>query len=112
MTIPRTGPSGIWLPLITPFRDGAVDEPSLRRTIAHYVHRPIDGFILAATTGDGMTLDGRETERLIIAAADAPSGQSRWYKEPPCEGGRRRISVRSTAWASPRPRRRHPDRRC
>ena len=24
---------GLWLPLITPFRDGALDEPSLRRLI-------------------------------------------------------------------------------
>jgi len=25
--------SGIWLPLITPFQDGMVDEPSLRQLV-------------------------------------------------------------------------------
>jgi 4-hydroxy-tetrahydrodipicolinate synthase len=57
---------GIWLPLITPFRDGAVDETSLRRMIRHYAAAPIDGFILAATTGEGLTLDDAETERLVF----------------------------------------------
>ena len=57
--------SGLWLPLITPFRDGALDETSLRRLVAHYAAQPIDGFILGATTGEGMSLDGDETERLV-----------------------------------------------
>jgi 4-hydroxy-tetrahydrodipicolinate synthase len=56
--------SGIWLPLVTPFRDGALDEASLRRLVAHYAAEPIDGLILAATTGEGLTLDDEELERL------------------------------------------------
>lgn len=56
---------GIWLPLITPFRDGALDEVSLRRLMRHYAAEPIDGFILAATTGEGLTLDDTEVETLI-----------------------------------------------
>lgn len=57
--------SGLWLPLITPFRDGELDEVSLRRLVAHYSTQPIDGFILAATTGEGMSLDDEETEQLV-----------------------------------------------
>jgi len=56
---------GIWLPLITPFRDGALDEASLRRMVRHYLGQPVDGFILAATTGEGMTIDEDETGRLV-----------------------------------------------
>ena len=56
---------GLWLPLVTPFRDGALDEVSLRRMARHYLGRPIDGFILAATTGEGLTIDDEETERLV-----------------------------------------------
>ena len=56
---------GIWLPLITPFRDGALDEVSLRRLVAHFAATPLDGFILGATTGEGMALDDAETERLV-----------------------------------------------
>ena len=66
-TAPST-PHGIWLPLITPFRDDALDEASLRRLIAHYAAEPIDGLILAATTGEGLTLDQEETERLVRIA--------------------------------------------
>jgi 4-hydroxy-tetrahydrodipicolinate synthase len=60
---------GVWLPLVTPFRDGALDETSLRRLVRHYAGEPIDGLILAATTGEGMTLDEEEVERLVALAA-------------------------------------------
>ena len=61
--------AGLWLPLITPFKDGALDEGSLARLVRHYAAEPVDGFILAATTGEGLTLDEDETERLIEVAA-------------------------------------------
>jgi 4-hydroxy-tetrahydrodipicolinate synthase len=62
-------PNGIWLPLITPFRDDRLDETSLRRLIRHYAAEPVDGLILAATTGEGLTLDDAEIERLVHVAA-------------------------------------------
>jgi len=66
---------GLWLPLVTPFKDGALDETSLRRLCRHYAIQPIDGLILAATTGEGLTLDEAETERLVaIAAAELEGG--------------------------------------
>jgi len=58
-------PQGLWLPLVTPFRDGTLDEASLKRLVAHFSHEPIDGLILAATTGEGMCLDDDEVERLV-----------------------------------------------
>jgi 4-hydroxy-tetrahydrodipicolinate synthase len=70
--VPLPAPTGLWLPLITPFRDGALDEASLRRLVRHYAAGPVDGLILAATTGEGMTLDAEETERVVeVAAAEA-----------------------------------------
>lgn len=63
--------NGIWLPLVTPFRDGRLDETSLRRMVRHYAAEPVDGLILAATTGEGLTLDDAEIERLVqITAAE------------------------------------------
>jgi 4-hydroxy-tetrahydrodipicolinate synthase len=62
-------PHGIWLPLITPFRDGELDETSLRRLINHYAASPINGIILAATTGEGLTLDNEEIERLVTVSS-------------------------------------------
>ena len=71
MEVPDSALSGLWLPLVTPFRDGRLDETSLRRLVAHYVAQPIDGLILAATTGEGMSLDDEESERLIAVTNDA-----------------------------------------
>jgi len=62
---------GLWLPLITPFHDGALDEVSLRRLVAHFAREPIDGLILAATTGEGMSLDDDEVRRLVAIVGSA-----------------------------------------
>ncbi len=66
---------GLWLPLITPFRDGELDETSLRRAACHYLGQPVDGMILAATTGEGLTLDEDETARLVAVAAAEVAGR-------------------------------------
>ncbi len=58
-------PQGLWLPLITPFRDDHFDEVSARRLAAHYAGAEIDGFILAATTGEGLTLDDDEIQHYV-----------------------------------------------
>ena len=64
MTPTRTALQGLWLPLVTPFRNGQFDGTSLRRLVAHYARAPVDGFILGATTGEGLTLDLAELERI------------------------------------------------
>jgi 4-hydroxy-tetrahydrodipicolinate synthase len=61
---------GLWLPLVTPFRDGALDERSLRRLTRHYSGQAVDGFILGATSGEGMTLRDAELERLVAIVHD------------------------------------------
>jgi 4-hydroxy-tetrahydrodipicolinate synthase len=66
---------GLWLPLITPFRDGTLDETSLRRLIRHYAALPIDGLILAATSGEGLTLGMAELEWIVaLARAEMAEG--------------------------------------
>jgi 4-hydroxy-tetrahydrodipicolinate synthase len=65
MQTAHSTPQGIWLPLITPFRDGAFDETSAQRLATHYVHTDINGFILGATTGEGLTLDDDEIGRYV-----------------------------------------------
>jgi 4-hydroxy-tetrahydrodipicolinate synthase len=56
---------GLWLPLITPFRDGVLDEASLRRLVRHYAALPVNGLILAATSGEGLTLGVAELEWIV-----------------------------------------------
>ena len=72
----RTSLHGLWLPLVTPFRNGELDETSLRRLVRHYAALPLNGLILAATTGEGLTLEPEETERLVFAVRDEIGGAS------------------------------------
>ena len=85
MTAPSTDDltsrlQGLWLPLITPFRDGELDEASLRRLVRHYAAGPVDGFILAATSGEGMSLRADELERLVTVTCSELSGGGRCRK--------------------------------
>ena len=64
-------PSGVWLPLITPFRNDGIDAASLRRLIGHFAGKAVDGLIVGATTGEGLTLDDAEIEQLVMLTAGA-----------------------------------------
>src|SRR3954451_3090750 len=64
-------PGGVWLPLITPFRNDGIDAPSLRRLIGHFAGKPVDGLIVGATTGEGQTLDDAEIEGRVMLTATA-----------------------------------------
>lgn len=75
---------GLWLPLITPFCDGVVDETSLRRLVRHYAGLPIDGLILAATSGEGLTLGPSELEWIVAATREALAESRRYL--PICLG--------------------------
>ena len=67
---------GLWLPLITPFRDGAVDFESYDRLIDHYLSFGVDGLFPLGTTGEAPTLDDDEfdavVERTIARAGKVP----------------------------------------
>lgn len=75
---------GLWLPLVTPFRDSALDETSLRRLVAHYASGPIDGLILAATSGEGLALSTSELERLVNVVREELDARRRFL--PICLG--------------------------
>lgn len=70
MTNVTTRLQGLWLPLITPFRDGALDEPSLRSLVRQYAAKRIDGLVLGATSGEGLALSWDERARLISVVRD------------------------------------------
>lgn len=70
MTDFRSRLRGLWLPLITPFLDGELDDASLRRLVQHYAALPVSGMILTATTGEGLTLAPEETARLVAIVRD------------------------------------------
>ncbi len=69
MTIPHPRFQGIWLPLVSPFQDGKLDEAALRRLVRAYAGR-VDGFVLGATTGEGLALSADELRLIVQCAAE------------------------------------------
>ena len=51
--------------IITPFRDGAVDETALRELIEWQIQSGIDGLVPCGSTGESATLSHAEHERVI-----------------------------------------------
>src|ERR1700712_5408431 len=52
--------SGIWVPLVTPFIDGAVDHDGLRRLVLALSTAGIAGLVVCGSTGEAAALDERE----------------------------------------------------
>lgn len=87
--------SGLWIALITPFRDDAVDHPALVRLVKHYAAAGVSGFVACGSTGESAALDKAEQLAVldtVLKAADALPvvmglsgyhlGQTMaWYKE-------------------------------
>jgi 4-hydroxy-tetrahydrodipicolinate synthase len=57
--------SGLWLPLVTPLKDGAVDFSSYERLIDHYIACGVDGLFPLGTTGEQPALDDDEIDELV-----------------------------------------------
>lgn len=66
---------GIWLPLITPFRNGEVDLAAARRLVHHYIEAGIHGFVVCGTTGEAATLSEPEQLALLDAVLEAADGR-------------------------------------
>lgn len=62
---------GIWLPLITPFRDGELDLSAAQKLVRHYADAGIHGLVVCGTTGEAATLDEAERLRLLDAVLEA-----------------------------------------
>ena len=72
----KTAPSGLWLPLITPFKDGAVDHASYQRLIDHYLALGVDALFPLGTTGESPALEDGEIERLIETTLTRAQGRA------------------------------------
>ena len=67
--------SGIWLPIITPFVDGAVDLAGYERLLAHYLARGVTGMFPLGTTGESPTLDEDEMEASVDRTVAVVAGR-------------------------------------
>jgi 4-hydroxy-tetrahydrodipicolinate synthase len=63
--------SGIWIPLITPFADGAVDHAALRALVRRYAEAGVAGLVALGTTGEPATLDTAEQDAVLATILDA-----------------------------------------
>ncbi|PJI50680.1 MAG: 4-hydroxy-tetrahydrodipicolinate synthase [Pseudomonas sp.] len=58
---------GIWVALITPFRDGAVDFPALQGLVGKLLEEGVDGFVVCGTTGEAAALSHAEQLEVLDA---------------------------------------------
>ena len=63
--------------LITPFRDGEIDYPSLYSIIDMQIGAGIDALVIGGTTGEAATLDEDERYELYSRAAEHIGGRTR-----------------------------------
>lgn len=66
---------GTWTALVTPFRDGEIDEDALRALIAEQVAAGVDGIVPCGSTGESATLSHEEHERVIRLAIEEAKGR-------------------------------------
>jgi 4-hydroxy-tetrahydrodipicolinate synthase len=67
--------TGVWVPLVTPFKDGAVDLASYRRLIEHYIGQGVAGLFPLGTTGEAPTLDDGEADAIVAETVEAVAGR-------------------------------------
>ncbi len=70
MTTPTPVPmhtdfSGLWIPLVTPFRDGAVDHPALDALVKRLRTDGVAGFVVCGSTGEAAALDEAEQRAVL-----------------------------------------------
>lgn len=73
--MPSSSPlSGLWIPLVTPFHDDAVDHPALARLVKHYVAAGVDGFVACGSTGEAAALSPAEQLAVLDTVLQASAG--------------------------------------
>ena len=68
---------GLSVALVTPFRDGALDEPAAGALVEHVVQGGADVLVVAGTTGESPALTREERRRLYALVKAANSGRAR-----------------------------------
>ncbi len=66
---------GSTVALVTPFKDGRVDEKTLRRLVERQIQEGTAAILPCGTTGESPTLDHEEHQRVIEICIEAASGR-------------------------------------
>ena len=67
--------SGCLVAMITPFRNGEVDEPALRGLVQFHLRNGTDGLVPCGTTGESVTMTEEEQLRVIEVVVDEVNGR-------------------------------------
>jgi 4-hydroxy-tetrahydrodipicolinate synthase len=67
--------TGTYTAIVTPFRNGKIDETALERLIKAQIKAGIDGVVPVGTTGESPTLDYAEHIQVIEAAVEFAAGK-------------------------------------
>jgi len=62
---------GAIVAIVTPFKDGAVDEEALRELIEFQIENGTDGIVPCGTTGESATMSHEEHDRVVEITIDA-----------------------------------------
>ena len=65
---------GLWIPLVTPFREGAVDHAALAGLTRSLAATGIAGFVVCGSTGEAAALDESEQRACLETVATAAGG--------------------------------------
>ena len=57
---------GVITALITPFKNGEVDYPSLKKLLKSQLDQGIDGFVVHGTTAESPTTTDAEKEKIVM----------------------------------------------
>ena len=66
---------GSYVALVTPFRDGVVDEAALRRLVDWQIREGSDGLVPVGTTGESPTLTAAEHKRVVAIVVEQAAGR-------------------------------------
>ena len=66
--------SGLWIPLVTPFHDGAVDHPALAKLTTRLATQGVAGFVACGSTGKAAALDEAEQIAVLETVLGAAQG--------------------------------------
>ncbi|MDQ7031115.1 MAG: 4-hydroxy-tetrahydrodipicolinate synthase [Desulfonauticus sp.] len=66
---------GAFTALVTPFKDGLVDEEAYRKHIEWQIEQKIDGLVPCGTTGESATLSHEEHKRVIQICVEQVKGR-------------------------------------
>jgi 4-hydroxy-tetrahydrodipicolinate synthase len=62
---------GVWVALVTPFKNNQVDEPAFQKLVQDLAGRGVRGFVPLGTTGESPTVSAEERRRIIKLCVEA-----------------------------------------